>query len=414
MRGNLHRHILKHRLAEALGQLLNRGGDEAVKLHIGNFVRHDPVSLQESAPPPSAGTAADYGWSTILDDAHNDAFSPLNPEFAAMPRFSPLATACLLAFLASGCSLPSLLITPVSSSPELEETIADPGTTRREKIAIIEVEGMLANTRAGSGGLLGGGEENKVSLFRQQLDAAAADKRVKAVVLRINSPGGTVTASDAMYDMLIDFKARTGKPVIAACQDLAASGGYYIAVGADEIHAAPTSLVGSIGVIFQTIDISELMEKVGVKTVPLTSGPMKDMGSPFDGLDEQERAVMQGMVDELYGRFVTTVKRHRTISDEATVFDGRVFTGVAAQQAGLVDRVCGLEESIARARQMADAPGASVILYRRPYGYRGSIYASAGDIAPRADASDTLRIDVPGLERLASMLQPGAYYLWMP
>ena len=125
---------------------------------------------------------------------------------------------------------------------------------------------MLVNATTG-GGLLGS-EENKVSLFRQQLAKAASDNRVKAVVLRVNSPGGTVSASEVMYGDLMKFRAPSGKPVVAHCQDVAASGGYYVAVAADEIHATPTSIVGSIGVIFNTIDASELMDKIGVKVKP--------------------------------------------------------------------------------------------------------------------------------------------------
>lgn len=334
------------------------------------------------------------------------------PAFALVAR--PLAlVAPPLALAAGGCSLPSLLITPVSSSPVLEETVVEAGKTKREKIALIEVEGMLSNTRVGSGGLLGGGEENKVSLFRQQLNAAAADDRVKAVVLRINSPGGTVTASDVMYDMVIDFKRRTGKPVVAACQDVAASGGYYVACAADEIHATDTSIVGSIGVIFQTIDLSAAMNKLGVAVRPIASGPNKDMGSPFTGLREDEQRLMQEMVDELYAGFRQVVETHRDVTDPSTAFDGRVFTGKGAREIGLVDQLCGLSESIDRARQLARAPRATAVMYKRPYGYRGSIYAASHPAQPRATGGEiTLR--VPAVERLADMLQPGAYYLWMP
>ena len=310
----------------------------------------------------------------------------------------------------AGCSLPSLLITPVSSSPELEETVVDAGESRREKIAVIEVEGLLANTRAGSGGLLGGGEENKVSLFRQQLDQAASDKRVKAVVLRINSPGGTVTASEVMYEMVLDFKRKTGKPVVAACQDVAASGGYYVACAADEIHATPTSIVGSIGVIFQTIDLSGAMAKLGIQAKPIVSGPNKDMGSPLNGLDPEEEAIMQGMVDELYAGFTGVVDRHRDVTDRTIAYDGRVFTGNGAKSIGLVDTICHLDGSIDRARALARARNATAVMYKRPYGYRGSIYADSH--VRGSDATSTLR--VPALEKWAEMLQPGAYYLWMP
>ena len=324
-----------------------------------------------------------------------------------------------LALLLGGCSLPSLLIQPVSSSPALEETVVEAGKTRREKVAVIEVEGLIANTRAGSGGLLGA-EENPVSKFKQQLDAAAADRRVKAVVLRMNTPGGTVAASDLVYSLIQDFKARTGKPVIAACQTVCASGGYYVACAADEIHAAPTSLVGSIGVILELPDASQLLDKIGVKFTAIKSGPLKDLGSPFKPLGDDDRAVLQGTVDEFYARFTGVVKAARTVKDEKTAFDGRVFTGEGAKEMGLVDRVCQLTESIDRARELAKSPGARVVMYRRPYGYQGSIYAGSEDLTPRAESHEASAQLAAALAKLpivadvSRMTRPGFYYLWRP
>ena len=340
----------------------------------------------------------------------------------AMPRLTPLILTLLVA-LTAGCSVPSLLITPVSSSPELEETVVEPGRNKRQKIAIVEVEGFLINARAG-GGLLGGAEENPVSLLKQQLDAAAADDRVKALVLRVNSPGGSVEASDVMYALVKDFKDKTGKPVIAACQTLAASGGYYVATAADEIHAQPVSLVGSIGVILELPDASALLNKIGVRFQTVKSGPLKDLGSPFDELSDQERAVFQGLVDDFFERFKAVVLASRTISDESTAFDGRIFSGEGALEVGLVDRVCHLPETLARARELARAPGAAVVMYRRPYGYRGSIYASSAELTPRAESADdserlaravaAAAAEMPVLGELARAGRPGFYYLWRP
>lgn len=324
--------------------------------------------------------------------------------------------AVVFAGTGAGCSLPSLLITPVSSSPTLQETVVEPGR-RRHKIALIELEGMLLNARTG-GGLMGAAE-NKVSLFKQQLDEAARDDRVKAVVLRINSPGGTVAASEIMYEMVRDFKRTTRKPVIAACQDVCASGGYYIASAADEVHALPSSVVGSIGVIFETFDLSPLMEKVGVRITPVQSGPFKDMGSPFNGLSEDERVIMQGMVDEFYVRFKDVVREARQVSDEESAFDGRVFTGEQALSLNLVDRVCQLDETLDRARELIREDDARVVMYRRPYGYRGSIYASSAELTfetrgqGAADPSAWLA-KLPMLNELSKALEPGFYYLWMP
>src|SRR5689334_10898119 len=174
-----------------------------------------------------------------------------------------LALLVLLACLIGGCSMPSLLIKPVSNSNELEEITVESGKTfPSSKVAIIEIEGMLMNAREGGG--LFGPEENKLSLFTQQLQTAEKDDAVKAVVLRINSPGGTVTCSDTMYQMVRKFRAETRKPVVADTQEVCASGAYYIACGADKIVAHPTSVVGSIGVIFETFEFSGAMDKLGI------------------------------------------------------------------------------------------------------------------------------------------------------
>ncbi|MEM1011014.1 MAG: signal peptide peptidase SppA [Planctomycetota bacterium] len=329
-----------------------------------------------------------------------------------MPRLRSgvtLLVASLVALTSLGCSIPTFVVQPVSNSPELEEVVVRRGETKRAKVAVIPVEGLLVNARTG-GGLLGT-EENPVSLFRQQLARAAADDRVKAVVLRINSPGGTVAASEAMYRDVLRFKQQTGKVVVAASQDVSASGGYYVSCAADEIHAVPGGIVGSIGVIFQTLDASELMAKIGVEVRPITSGDLKDLGSPFDGLSEEEEAVFRGLVDDFFASFVAVVNEHREISDTETAFDGRVFSATQAKEIGLIDEVLDLDSSLSRAAELADAKGATVIRYTRPFGYRGSIYAS-GDVA-----SLTPRPALPGsevLERYLQMLEPGAYYLWMP
>ncbi len=322
-----------------------------------------------------------------------------------------LPIVCIIAVtwaaLASGCGTPSFLITPVSHSQKLQELQVS-GGRGSDKIAVIELEGMLVNAR--TGGFLQP-TENKLSLFKEQLGRAASDDRVKAVVLRINSPGGTVTASDTMYELLQRFRARTKKPVIASLQEVAASGGYYVACASDQIMASPTSVVGSIGVIFNTFDASGGMDKIGLRAESIKSGPLKDMGSPFKALTSDERAVMQGMVDEYYARFVAVVKEHRAISDGEKIriaTDGRVFSGQQALAIGLVDRVGLLEDAIKLARDAGRAPGARAIMYRRPYGYSGSIYASSPAPIPRGNVT---HLHLPGADTL---MPSGFYYLWQP
>src|SRR4051794_13288212 len=207
-----------------------------------------------------------------------------------------------LALLVTGCGAPSFLVTPVANSNRLEEQTLKAGKGGSgPKGALIEVEGMLANAQ--SGGLLQA-TENPVSRFSQQMDRAAADEQVKAVVLRVNSPGGTVTGSDTMYGIVKRFRERTHKPVVASTQEVAASGAYYVSLASDKIYAQPTSVVGSIGVIFNTVDFEGTLAKLGVTSNAVKSGTLKDMGSPFKSLSKDERAVMQDMVDEYFARFV--------------------------------------------------------------------------------------------------------------
>jgi protease-4 len=329
---------------------------------------------------------------------------------------SSLVIVCFLFLFSAGCGVPSFLITPVANSNTLEESEVQPGKGWSPgKIAIIEVEGLLMNAR--SGGFLQP-TENKVSLFAQQMERAANDRAVKAVVLRINSPGGTVTASDIMYSLVQDFRTKTGKPVIASTQEVAASGGYYVALAADEIVAQPTTVIGSIGVIFTTMEFSGTMEKLGVTGTNIKSGPLKDMGSPLKPLGDQERDVMQAMVNDYYARFVGLLRERRPgITDSGTltlVTDGRVFTGEKAVELGLADRAGRLEDALDLAREKANAPKAAAVLYTRPYGYGGSIYAETNVPRPHAAGgggdANVLHLDLPGTATLR--LPGGFYYVW--
>ena len=314
----------------------------------------------------------------------------------------------IISACAAGCGAPSFLITPVQNTNQLEEFQAQPGHGFKGKIALIEVEGMLMNAR--SGGFLQP-TENPLSLFTQQLEQAARDDSVKAVVLRVNSPGGTVTSTDAMYQQVMRFKEKTHKPVVASMQEVAASGGYYVSLASDRIIAQPTTVVGSIGVIFNTFNFGGTLNKIGASTEAIKSGPLKDMGSPFKEMSSEERAVMQAMVDEYYALFVNVLTTHRKLVGEGTqkiATDGRVFSGTRAKELGLIDDVGLLEDAIDVARDLAHAPGAKVIMYKRPFGYRGSIYADTS--VPVPQAGNVTKLELPG----GPWLPSGFYYLWNP
>ncbi|MEA3341096.1 MAG: signal peptide peptidase SppA [Chloroflexota bacterium] len=187
------------------------------------------------------------------------------------------------------------------------------------------------------------------------LEQAAANSNIKAVVLRVNSPGGSVVASDEIYHALLDFE----KPVVVWMGEMAASGGYYISCGSDYVFAHPDTLTGSIGVISQFINAEDLMDEIGVDVVVITSGPRKDMGSLFREMTEDEQALWQEVTDEIYAGFVELVAEARDLPLETVreLADGRVYTGRQAQELGLVDEVGVLDDAIAKAAKLGGIEG---------------------------------------------------------
>lgn len=315
----------------------------------------------------------------------------------------------LLMVIVAGCGAPSFLVKPVTNLNDLEEQkVQDGKGLFPPKILIIPVEGMISNRQ--DAGVLSAGE-NPVSLLAQQLRKARMDPSVKAVVLRINSPGGTVTASDTIYRLIRDFKAETKVPVIASTQEVAASGAYYIALSADRIVAHPTSIVGSIGVVFTTFDVEGTLRKIGARTYTIKSGEFKDIASPLKPLTDPERQLIQQMVDEYFQRFARLVQDRRPIEADrlGIITDGRVFSGDQALQLHLVDELGTLEDALDMARKLGEAPNAKAVLYIRPYGYGGSIYASAQQ--PAAHTTDALNVNIPALDQALPL---GFYYLWKP
>jgi len=321
----------------------------------------------------------------------------------------PILLCIVMAIAIGACTPPSLLITPVSSRRELVETeLSRDAAFTRSKIALIDVSGVIQN--AASSSFFSDGE-HAVSLFVEQLDKARRDPAVKAVVLRINSPGGTVVASELMHDEISEFR-RGGKPVIAVMMDVAASGGYYIACACDEIYAQPSTITGSIGVVMLLVDVSGTMMKIGLKADAITSGPHKDTGSPFRAMRPEERELFEKIVQDMYGRFVKVVDEGRPKLDEAAVrklADGRVYTASQALEAGLIDRIATLRDAIAAAKERAGAKSARVVAYHRPYSYRPNYYAQApvdstGDI-------NLLKMNWPSDLLPAS---PQFLYLWRP
>ncbi len=327
-------------------------------------------------------------------------------------RIARVAGASLAIHLLAGCAGTSVVVSIVPSTAELEEKVVlreDDWATR--KIAMIDVDGVLRNSRSTS--LIGTVSEQPVALLQEKLDAAADDEHVKAVILRINSPGGSVTASDLMYEQVRAFREKTKKPVIAHMMDVAASGGYYIACATDRITAQPTTVTGSIGVIAILPEFSGTLRKIGANVNVIKSGPMKDSGSLFRTMNDEDRAVFQRLIDAMYGRFVDVVCTSRTSLRRERVrelADGRVYYAAAALEAGLIDEIGTLSDAIAAAKKAAGIADRKVIVvqYGRTFAYRPNIYAESP--APPAQVN-VVNIDTP--EWLGGS-SPEFLYLWAP
>jgi protease-4 len=276
------------------------------------------------------------------------------------------------------------------------------------KILLLDVSGVISDEKKRT---LGFREEpSPVDLFRESLRKAAGDKKIAALIVRINSPGGTVTASDILHHEILEYKKKTGVRVVACMMDVAASGGYYVATAADEIVAHPTSITGSVGVIAVKFNIQGLFEKIGVETRAIKSGDMKDLMSPFRPATAEEIKVMQTIIDQLNGRFIDViVEGRKPLTREAVVklADGRVYTASQALELKLVDRLGYLDTTVERLKSSLNLERASVILYYRPGTYKGSIYSEAG-------GNTTVVNILP--QDLESLMPRGVQfmYLWAP
>jgi protease-4 len=298
---------------------------------------------------------------------------------------------------------------PVSDSgPVVEMSVSGPCTGNGPKVAVVDVDGLLLNMDMTGFCSLG---ENPVSIFREKLDAIAGDPCVCAVALRINSPGGGVTATDIMWRDLQAFRAKTRRPVVACLMDVGTGGAYYLATASDRIVAHPTTITGGIGVILNRYNLSGAIGYFSLQALPIKSGKHIDLGNEVLAEPSPERRqLLQTMADEFHQRFREVVTQARPGIDAANgeMFDGRVLTANQALQHHLIDGIGYLDDAIATARELAHAEPGRVVLYHRCNDRPHSAYA----ITPNVPLQNTvLPISVPGLDR--SRL-PTFLYLWQP
>jgi len=298
--------------------------------------------------------------------------------------------------------------------PKLEECVLEDNDARN-KIAVVEVDGIITSHTADPAG------NSMVDVIKAQLDRAKEDDRVKAIILKVDSPGGEVMASDQINRVITDFQDKSGKPVICSMGSLAASGGYYISVPCRWIEADQLTLTGSIGVIMEGLNYRGLMDKLGVQPNVYKSGKYKDMLSGMRETNEipaGEHAMVQGLIDETYATFTNVVytgrsqahlkngNEGRALADNWTSFvDGRVLSGKQALDLGFVDQLGDFDAAVKAAKKIANIGGANLIEYRERYDL-SNFLSMFGQSSQSHDIKLDMGMGIP-------KLQAGAlYFLW--
>ena len=313
----------------------------------------------------------------------------------------------LITLFLSGCAFVKMPLVP-SAQPLREEVVDGEG---KKKILLLDISGIISDKKRTSGW----GLRERISMVaevKEALKKAEADDDILGVVLRINSPGGTVTASDILHHEMLRYKEKTGVRVVACLTGLGTSGAYYVATTADEIIAHPTTVTGSIGVMAMKFNVQGLLSRIGIEEETIKSGDMKDLWSPFRPSTPEEKEILQSIIDSLHERFVGVVvdgRKSLTRSGVEKLADGRVYTADQARAAGLIDDVGYLDEAVDRLKASAGIEKASVVIYYRPGTYKGSVYSGFPSAAPQV----VNLIAVNG-EGLAAPAGVHFMYLWAP
>ncbi|HLU21482.1 signal peptide peptidase SppA [Lederbergia graminis] len=256
---------------------------------------------------------------------------------------------------------------------EIVEEIVETGSST-SKIALLEVDGVIQDTGDATSLFATGGYMHRD--FMKQLNHVKDDKNVKAIVLRVNTPGGGTNESAEIYDKLMEIKEETEKPIYVSMGSMAASGGYYIAAPADKIFASPETLTGSIGVIMQGINIEGLADKLGVDFTTIKSGPYKDIMSQYREMTEEEKEILQSMLENSYNEFIRIIVEGRGMSESTVreLADGRIYDGRQAKEVGLIDEFGYQEDVIEQIKTDYNLERAQVVRYATNTGF-GSLFA---------------------------------------
>ena len=307
-----------------------------------------------------------------------------------------------MTLMLSACSLPRLNIFDTTPNPLQEHTLEGTG---KDKILIIAIDGMISDSPQQD---FFGTKPSLVEQVVVQLNKAGSDSHIKAVLLKVNSPGGTITASDLLYHEISAYKAKTGNKISVAMMDVAASGAYYLSLPADMIIAHPTTLTGSVGVIFMRPKAVGLLDKIGLSVEINKFGKNKDMGSPFRESNDEEKMLMQKTVDTFGNRFINLVQQHRKLDESLLkeVSTARVFVADDALRLKLIDKIGYIRDAIKETKTIAGlADDARVVVYRRNDAPDDNYYRAA---APDTANISLIHVALPEIFNIRS----GFYYLW--
>ena len=314
--------------------------------------------------------------------------------------------ALVLSIALSGCAFVTI---PLFQGPQALQERALEGEGD-DKILILDISGIISENN--DSGPSFQREPSMIEKIKAALNKARQDDAVKGLILRINSPGGYVTKSDILYHELTEFKNAKGVKIVACLMDLGASGGYYVATVADEIIAHPTTITGSLSVIAMKFNVKGLLDLVGIKEETVKSGRLKDIWSPFRPSSDEERRIMQDIIDSFHQRFVNVIadgRKNLTYHEIERLADGRIFTSDQALEAKLIDRIGYMDDAIDRIKSLVGIKTATIITYARPGTYTETIYSGTSPSLPRG----LKQISLDG-ETLLMPSRVRMMYLWMP
>jgi protease-4 len=277
----------------------------------------------------------------------------------------------------------------------------------KEKVLLLDISGVISSSS--NRGILER-EGDVISYVYYRLKKASEDSLIKGVILRLDTPGGEVTASDIIYHEILNFKKRTGIPVLALMMSVAASGGYYIASACDQLMAHPSSLTGSIGVISIFPNLDGLMDKTGIQVQIIKSGKLKDSGSPFRKMTEEEKKIFQDIIDEYYQNFLQAVYENRkdyiTLENLNKLADGRIFTASQALKARLIDEIGYFDTALEKVLELSSLREANVVTYTYYPKQKTNIYAM--------QLKGPSPFEGESIKEMIQPLKSGFYYLWHP